>query len=232
MASTPPSNEAFLREVDEELRKDQLVGFWKKWGRWLIVAIVAALLALGGYLWWRSDQAKQNAERGEVLSGVLNDLEQGRRQGAEAKLAPLAESDTPGYRAAAQLTLAALKGQADDLAGGAAGYKAIAEDAGLPQPYRDLALIRWTATEYDTLAPAQVIARLAPLAQAGNPWFGSAGEMTAVAYMNMNQPRRAGPIFAAIAGDESVPESIRQRAVQMAGVLGVDAVDETAGVER
>ena len=41
--------------------------------------------------------------------------------------------------------------------------------------------------------------------------------------MKMNKPREAGAMFAALAKDEGVPESIRSRAVQLAGVLGVDA---------
>ena len=80
--------------------------------------------------------------------------------------------------------------------------------------------------ELDTLPPQQVIDRLKGLAVAGNPWFGSAGEMVAAAYLKQNQPQRAAPIFAAMAKDQSIPESLRARAVQMAGALGVDAVTE------
>jgi hypothetical protein len=36
----------------------------------------------------------------------------------------------------------------------------------------------------------------------------------------------AGKLFGELARDEGVPPSIRQRVVQMAGVLGVDAVDQ------
>jgi hypothetical protein len=83
-----------------------------------------------------------------------------------------------------------------------------------------------TALEYDRLAPAAVIARLKPYTVAGNPWFGSAGEMSAIAHMKLNQPRDAARIFAAMAKDQKVPESIRSRAVQMAGSLGVDAIQD------
>jgi hypothetical protein len=78
--------------------------------------------------------------------------------------------------------------------------------------------------EFDTLPPQTVINRLKPLAKPGHPWFGSAGEMTAIAYTNMGREDLAGPIFAQIAKDETVPETLRSRAVQMAGSLGVDAV--------
>jgi len=38
----------------------------------------------------------------------------------------------------------------------------------------------------------------------------------------------AGPLFAAIARDKDTPESLRNRARQMAGLLGVDAIDDAA----
>ena len=102
-------------------------------------------------------------------------------------------------------------------------YKSIAEDSGMPQPYRDAALIRQTALEFDQLQPQQVIARLEPLTKQGEPWFGSAGEMSALALVKQGKRQEAGQLYAAIAKDKSVPETIRARAVQVAGSLGVDA---------
>jgi hypothetical protein len=104
----------------------------------------------------------------------------------------------------------------------------MAQDSSLDQPYRDLALIRQTTLEFEALQPQQVVDRLKPLAVEGAPWFGSAGEMVAIAYMKMRKPDLAGPLFAAMAKDASVPQSIRSRARQMAGLLGIDAVETPA----
>lgn len=229
MASTPPTNEAFLREVDEELRRDQARNFTKKWGVPILVAIVVALAAFGGWLWWQHEQTKRAEAQGEELVAILTDLESGKTDGAEARLKALADAGNPGYSVTARLTIASLKQQAGDTKAAVDAYRAIAEDQKVAKPFRDLALIRQTSAEYDALKPQDIVTRLKPLAVAGNPWFGSAGEMVAVAYLNMNKPDLAGPLFAAIAKDEGVPETIRSRAVQMAGVLGIDAVVETSG---
>ena len=45
MAIKPQGNETFYREVDEELRKEQLSSFWKRYG---LAVIGAALLFLAG----------------------------------------------------------------------------------------------------------------------------------------------------------------------------------------
>jgi hypothetical protein len=228
LALTPQNEDAFLREVDEELRRDQMGQLWRRYGRLGIVLLVLGLAALGGFLWWQSEQQKKAGQDGELLTQAIDDLGQGKQAGVQAKLDTLAASPREAYRAAAKLTKAAMGGEKADVKGAIAQYKLVADDPALPQPFRDLATVRRTALEFDILPPAEVVARLKPLAVSGNPWFGSAGEMVAAAYIKMNKPELAGPLFAAIAKDEQVPETIRGRATRIAGALGADAIAQPA----
>jgi hypothetical protein len=226
LALTPQNNDVFLREVDEELRRDEMRDFMTRWGKWVIAAVVVALLAFGGWMWWQHREEQRAGEQGQAFTKALDDLSANRADAAKAPLAELAASDIEGYRAMARFTQADVLLQNDDMKGAAAKFAEIAGDATLAKPYRDLAVIRQTSAEYDALEPAQVIDRLRGLASKDSPWFGSAGEMVAVAYLRMNRNDEAGKLFGEIARTETVPETIRQRAVQMAGVLGVDAVDQ------
>lgn len=223
MALTPQNSDAFLREVDEELRREQLLNFWKRWGRLIAVAIGLFLLAFGAFLWWQNHKTVVAGRQGEKLTGALDQL--GRDQTAQAvpTLQQLAKSDRPGYSAAAQMALGAIEAQKNDLKGAASTFAAMAHDESLGQPYRDLALIRQTALEFDSLPPDTIIARLKPLAVQGNPWFGSAAELTAAAEMKAGRSKEAGQLFAAIAADPGAPATLRSRAVQVAGLLGVEA---------
>lgn len=135
-------------------------------------------------------------------------------------------------RASALLTRAAVALESNDRKAALAAYREIADDDGLGEPYRNVALLRATALEFDQLEPQAIIARLQPLAQPGQPWFGSAGEMTALAYMRQGNNQQAGRLFAAIAADRDVPASIRSRAVQIAGTLGVDASASLPGFDQ
>ena len=228
MASTPPTHEAFLREVDEELRRDELQSLWKRYGRLAVAVLVLVLATWGGWLYWQDRQNKAAGVEGEQLSQALDDLQAGNADRALAKLAPLAQSKNVGYRASAKMAEAGVALGKNDFAGAAKTYGEVATDTRVPQPWRDLALIRQTAAEFDTIKPELVVARLRPLAAKGNPWFGSAGEMVAAAYLKMGKPELAGKLFADIGKDENVPDSIRSRAVQMAGSLGVDAINPPA----
>lgn len=224
MALTPNTNEAFLREVDEELRRDQLVGFWSAYGRWVIVGVIAALAAFGGWLYWQHRQQLAAGVEGERMQTAFDSLGGNQPAAAEAPLAELAGSSRQGYRTLAKFTQADILLQKNDIKGAAAIFAAVANDTAVAQPFRDLALIRQTSAEYDGLAPQVVVERMRPLAVAENAWFGSAGELVAISYLRMNRRDLAGRMFGQIARGNDVPATIRQRAVQMAGVLGVDAV--------
>lgn len=228
MALRPVDNESFYREVDEELRRDQMKTYWERFGKLVIAGILLVLAAIGGFIWWQNQKEVKAGEQSATLVEAFNDVASGRKAAATAKLDGLVKSGSEGHRAAALLAKADIAIDAKDLTGAAAIYKQVADDGGLAQPYRDLALVRMTAVEFDTLPPQAVIDRLKGLAVAGNPWFGSAGEMVALSYLKLNKPQQAAGIFAAMAKDKTLPDTLRSRATQMAGSLGVDAVQETA----
>jgi hypothetical protein len=224
VALTPQNSEVFMREVDEAVRQDQLLTFWQRYGRIAIAVLVLGLAAFGGWLYWQHYSRTQSEATSEKVDAVLAGALGGGNPDAK-QLDALTQAGQPGYRAAALLTKAGVASRKGDAKGAIALYAAMAADSGLDQPYRDLALIRQTALEFDSLKPQQVVDRLKPLAIEGAPWFGSAGELVALAYVKMGKTDLAGPMFAAMAKDKGVPDSIRSRARQMAGVMGIDAVE-------
>jgi hypothetical protein len=232
LALKPADNESFYREVDDELRRDQMKTYWERFGKLVIAGIVLVIAAIGGFIWWQNQQVVKAGERGEQLIAAFEDIAARRKAAAVGKLDALAKSGSGGHRAAALMTKADLAIEEGNLKGAAATFKQVADDKGLAQPYRDVALVRMTALELDTLPPQAVVDRLKGLAVAGNPWFGSAGEMVAISYLRMNKPQQAGALFAAMAKDKKLPDTLRSRATQMAGSLGVDAVQEAADANQ
>jgi hypothetical protein len=228
LALRPNDGETFLKEVDDELRKEQVSNFVTRYGWWIAGALVLFLAAVGGWIWWQGRQEAAVSAEGESLLKALQSMEAGNRAAAAPKLAELARSDIEGYRAAALFARANSETAAGNAPAAIATLRAIAADQGLEQIYRDAALVRQTALEFDTLQPQAVVRRMRPLARPGSPWLGSAGEMLGIAYLKMRRPDLAGPVFAQVGRDEQVPPSIRTRAVQMAGSLGINAIDDPA----
>jgi hypothetical protein len=220
LAVTPNTDEAFLREVDEELRRDQIVGVWTSHGRLIVGAIVAGLLIFAAVLGWRYWGNRGAEGQAVKLQSAFDALAAGDAAKAKTPLAELDNAGAPGFRAIAQMTEANELAKAGKAKDAAAKFAAVAADTAVGKPLRDFALVRQTNIEFDTLAPQTVIDRMKPLATKDSAWLGSAGEMIAMAYLRLNKPDQARAMFKTITESENVPDSIRQRAVQ-----GVDAVD-------
>jgi hypothetical protein len=220
--SVPNDGDVFVREVDEALRADNLQNFFRQYGLWIGGTIAAGLAALAGWIVWQNSQEQAAGVRSEEYVVVVDSLRRNNVDGAANALKPLLTAEQDGYRGAAHLMQANIALEKQDRKAAIAAYKKIAGDSSLPETIQQLALIRQTAAEYDDLKPQQVIDRLKPLAVKDGPWLGSAGELVALAYLEMKQNKAAGAMFGLIARDDAVPDTIRSRARQMAGVLGVD----------
>lgn len=201
---------------------------FQRWGKLLVVAVVVMLAGFAGYLYWQQHGHQAAAERGEQFTVALDDVEAGRLGDGAKKLTALAADSADGTKAAAQLMQAGIAIEQGKPADAVKLFDAVAADAGAPQPYRDLAAIRAVATNFDAMKPEDVVARLKPLAEPGKPWFASAGELVGLAYLKQGRNDLAGPLFAAISRDKEAPETLRARTRQMAGLLGVDAIDDVA----
>jgi hypothetical protein len=218
--------DVLLREVDEAVRQDQLADVAQKYGKPIVAGVILVLAAFGGYLFWDNRQDAAREADSEKFIAALDEVERGNLASGDAALAPVIAEGGAGSRAAAQLLKAGIAMEQGKAAEAAALYDQVAADGDAPQALRDIAMIRAVAARYDTMKPADVVARLKPLTTPGNAWFGAAGELVAMAYLDQGNQAEAGALFAAIARDDTAPESLRSRSRQMAGLLGVDAIDD------
>lgn len=223
MASTPPTEEAFLREVDEELRREQIQSLWTRYGRFALIAIGLLLAGFAAFLFWRAESDRKAEAHSEQMSAAIADIQAGRKTEAGRKIDALIADGGVGYTASARFVKAALATEKGDVKSAASIYAAVAADEAVPGPFRDLALIRQTLVEYDSLKPQQVITRMQPLAVEGGAYFGTAGELTAVALIQTNRSAEAGRLLAAVARDKNSPATLRARAGRLATSLGADA---------
>jgi hypothetical protein len=223
LAQPPDISDTFLREVDENLRRDQMRDFAKKYSTVMIVAVILFLGAAGGFIYWQNYKQQQSEKQVEQLAQTFKDIGTGKVADAPKQLDDLTDAHSKAIRATAMFARAAVALQQNDTKLATSTYGEIASAKNLPQPYRDAALIRQTTLEFDSLKPEEVISRMKPLAQPGNPWFGSAGEMTAMALIKQGKNAEAGQLFGKMARDKQVPDSLRARFVQIASTLGVDA---------
>lgn len=214
----PDATDVFIREVDEELRRDQLANIWRQYGRTLLIGIGLFLVALAGVLFWRESQkeARQQLAARYIQALKLVDKQDSK---AQAELHAIEKQGTPGYRALSRFAQATLAIKGGHMPDALKIYDAIIADTSVAAPFRDAARLKAVQLRFDAMSPAARIAALQPLAQPGGPWYGPAGELLAVSYLDNGQPALARALLDSIGKDESVLNTVRARATQMAAML-------------
>lgn len=226
-ARNAAQQDVFLREVDDAVRQDQLEGFMSRFGKPIIAGLVCGLLAFAGWIYWDHRQTQEREARAEAYVQALDSVGAENLDAARKKLEPIAAAKASDATVvSARLMLAGIALRQDRKADALKLYRDVVADGSAPQTLRDLASVREVSADFDAMKPEDVLARMKPLAAPGNPWFGPAGELVGMAYLKQGKQDQAGPLFAAIAKDETVDDGLRSRARQLAAVLGVDAVDD------
>ncbi|EDL49030.1 tetratricopeptide repeat protein [Erythrobacter sp. SD-21] len=220
--------EALLREVDDAVRQGDFESFMSSYGKPLLGVVALGLAAFGGYLYWDQQQESTMERSGEELVTILDQLEAGNIDTATGQLDGFDGEGSPAI--SAKLLRAGIAADEGETQKAATLFGEVADDENAPEALRNLALVRRTALMFDEMGPDEVIAAMKPLAVPGEPFFTSAGELVAHAYLAQDKRAEAGALFAEIARDENTPEVARARMLNMAGILGVDAVDDVQDI--
>ena len=206
-----------FREIDEELRRDNLLKLWARYGRYIITAAVVALVVAGGIVAWREHQLAERRAQSTRYAGALTLARDGKEANAAKVFAAIAE-EGGGYAVLASFEEAALLAKSGDRSAAIADYDRIAAtdlDPGL----RGLALLLSVMQSLPEAGARQTIERLAPLTESGNPWRPTAIELTALARLKSGDKSGALDLYKGLADDLAAPPSLRARAAEMAAAL-------------
>ncbi|WP_243368363.1 tetratricopeptide repeat protein [Microvirga solisilvae] len=213
-------NDEFIREVDEEYRRDQLAKVWARYNGLIIAVVALVVIGVGGWRYWEHMQetrAQAAAARYEEALKLSGDS---KAQEADAALEALAKQGDTGYSLLARFRLAAERGQQNAEAG-AAAYDALANDTGVAPLWRDLAKLRAAWLRVDSADQARIRQTLEPMAVPGNAWRHSARELLGLSGLKAGDMDYAGRWFDQMAADRETPPSLRQRlAIYTALVAG------------
>lgn len=212
------NTDSFIDEVTEEVRRDRLFGYFRRYG-WIAIALVA--LIVGGAAWneWQKAQARAAAQGfGDALLSASE---------AADPAAALAAIGGTGQQAALARMLAAaeaLRGADDEAGRRQAGdlLAQVAGDAALPPVWRDLAQLRRVLALGPLLPAAERRAALEAMAAPGRPYRTLAQEQLALIAVETGDPASALTMLRALVGDQESPAGLRQRAAQLIVVLGGD----------
>ena len=185
------SDDSLFREVDEEVRQEQLQKLWARYGNYIVAICAAVVIAVAAFKGWQYWQIKQGEAAAAAYGDAVRLESEGKRADADAALKSITQA---GYARIAKLRRAAnlaLDGKTDEAV---ALYDEVAADPGADAAARDLARIRAGYLLVDKLAPAALIARLGALDNDQGEWRGAAREIFALAAYRTGRLRDGRPL--------------------------------------
>jgi hypothetical protein len=210
-----------FREVDEEVRREQLKKLWERY-QWLIVGVVLlVVVGVGGwrvYEWW---QTRLAAQVGTQFENAIALVDKGEHAEAEKAFAQIVANGTPSYRELARIRQAAALATSDPAAATEI-YKQISADSSVEPVLRDLASLRAATLLIDAGSHVDARKLLEPLAQPGRDFRHAARELLALnAYKAGDRPG-ALKWYGTILTDAETPASSRSRVEMLIALSAAD----------
>ena len=208
--------DSFINEVTEDLRRDRMIGYLRRYG-W--IAVLAVVLIVGGTAWneWRkaSDRASAEAFGDAVLTALENDAPADR-------VRALAQIETTGAQSGLVQLLSAGELLQTDRAAALAALQAAAADTALSDAYRQLAALKRVIAAGADLSLSEREEVLARLAQPGQPMRPLALEQSALLQLEQGNRETAIEILTDLLSQSGVSDALRRRVTQLLVALGAD----------
>ena len=207
-----------FREIDEELRRDNLLKLWARYGRYVAALAVLVLMVAGGIVAWRDHQLSERRAQSARYASALSLAREGKEAEA-AKVFGAISQERGGYALLASFEEAELLAKSGDRKGAVVAYDRIASAGDLDPAFRGLAVLLSVMHGMAEADPRSTIERLAAMTATGNPWRPTALELTAVARLKSGDRIGALELYKSLADDLAAPPGLRSRAAEMAAAL-------------
>jgi hypothetical protein len=208
-----------FEEVEEGLRRDQYTNFFKRYAAWLIGAVVAVLVGIGGYQVFQGWQKRQSGGYADEMAAAQALLVGGKAAEAQKQFEAIAARAPAGYKTMALLQAGAARATQNDLKGALANFDNAAA-AAPTKAYKDMARLKAAYVAADVEDFAKLEARVKPLIDEAGPFSFQARELIAVQALANGDEARARKEFEFLSVALDAPETIRQRAELSLTALG------------
>jgi hypothetical protein len=208
-----------FREVEEDLERQRYEALWKRYGIYVIAAVLTIVLGTAGNSYWQTYQEASHQKATGSLEEIL-----GQNKTEPAKQIEALQAFTSTFHGQTQATFAALhaatlaakQGKKDEAV---KTYDALAADAGADHVFRQLADLLSVQLQMDDGDAVLLQKRLLPLMGDKEPWRYTAKEFTGYLALRAGDKIKAKQMFTDLTQDASVPASLGARAADMLKLL-------------
>ena len=209
--------DSFIEEVTEEVRRDQLYKYVRKYG-WIAIALVVGVVGVTGYLEYQKVATANAAQAlGDKLVAALDEKEPAARAAALADVAP----DAGAAQVVVEMRRAGELIQAGDIDAAIAAFEGVA-NSGADPIYADMAQLKALILRGEDQEATERDAVLAQLAAPGALYRPLALEQQGLIALAGDDQSAAIEIFSELFQDSEITDGLRNRATQMLVALGAE----------
>lgn len=211
--------EAFIREVTEEVKNDQLKQMWEKYGIFIILFVVVVLVGAVSFEGFRAWQRKKSETWSDTYSYALSLENQGKYEESLEVLEDMAQKEGNIYSdiAKLQMTNVLFEQNKDDEA--VEILEEIVADDDVNKKIRDVSAIKLASYKLDSGSIEEIDALLLPLIEENGSWTTIAKEMRAMALIREGNIEQAKALYNEILSMPNLPDSLKMRVQDMLSVL-------------
>ncbi len=212
-------SDTFLREVDEELRREQIHHFLQRYGILIAAGALLLLAGIGGYKFWDSRRLAATEAAGARFASALQVANAGKPDDVLKQFEDLAKSSPSGYKALAELQLAAAQIKAGHPEAALPVYEAVTKATSLDPLLRDFAALQAAMLRLDAADWTEMKNRLTPLMSDSSAWRAMARETLGLSAYKTGNTDEARKLFEQVLSDRLTPPSVSERALLMLALL-------------
>jgi hypothetical protein len=205
--------EDFIREVDEDLKEEKRIVFWKKILPYVMSISLGIILFISGFVFWKNYTEKLSQQLGDDFSAAVQLASEEDIDAAIIALNRIVDEGSDGYVTLAKMKKASLLIENGDVSEGLKIYSDLEKNA-VDQSFRDIATILYVLNSMDIDDPVTLLMKIENL-EASKIWKSSALEMKGFLFLKMKQKDKAKEIFSSILELPSSPSSLATRAKSM-----------------
>ena len=210
--------DSFIEEVSEEVRRDRLYGFFRKYA-WIGILVVVTIVGGTAFLEFQKAKAKIKAEA--LGSAIIEALEISNEKERVERLSNIDVSNSEAKSIVA-LLLAAEEMSLQNYDAASRNLNAISEDQSISQIYRDMAKFKFLLISHSRLEVELLLTGFEDLASPGNPFRLLAEEQIALLRLKNKENEAAINTLKSILDDAELTDTIKQRVSQLLISLDVD----------
>ena len=214
----PEYTDAFINEVDEDIKNDNFKVLWNRYGIFVILFVVLAVSATVSFekiRGWKIAQNQANTENYMVAAQL-------RKNPADTleALQKIAGANQGIFSDFAKLQIANVLFSQDKTEDALTTLESLLNDSGANEEVKHIALIKLATYRVDTMPRAEFEAMLKPLSETDTSWKPLAQDLLALVAIREGDVDTAQTIYENILKLKDLPEGFRTKVQDMLTSLG------------